>query len=170
MTNFDCACPAIQRGQGSGFLSEDSSSSLLVWSSSGGSGETARMRRLAWTFAARIDNKNQIRLTRPNCFFFFCLMFGAGCWIWLYRFLIIAFSVKKNSVCFRFVLTMEQPVSRLKFVSQIVALEFSLADCGSSNYFLCSKNYILCSKKLFLVFLFCFLSKKCLKSMCSINV
>ena len=37
--------------------------SLLVWASSGGSGETARMRRLAWTFAARIGNKYQIRLT-----------------------------------------------------------------------------------------------------------
>ena len=41
--------------------------SLLVWASSGGSGETARMRRLAWIFAARIGDKNQIRLTRPNC-------------------------------------------------------------------------------------------------------
>ena len=40
---------------------------LLVWASSGGSGETARMRRLAWTFAARIGDKYQIRLTRPNC-------------------------------------------------------------------------------------------------------
>ena len=39
--------------------------SLLVWASSEGSGETARMRRLAWTFAARIGDKNQIRLTRP---------------------------------------------------------------------------------------------------------
>ena len=38
--------------------------SLLVWASSGGSGETARMRRLAWTFAARISDKYQIRLTR----------------------------------------------------------------------------------------------------------
>ena len=38
--------------------------SLLVWSSSEGSGETARMRRLAWTFAARIGDKYQIRLTR----------------------------------------------------------------------------------------------------------
>ena len=38
--------------------------SLLVWASSGGSGETARMRRLAWTFAARICDKYQIRLTR----------------------------------------------------------------------------------------------------------
>ena len=38
--------------------------SLLVWASSEGSGETARMRRLAWTFAARIGNKYQIRLTR----------------------------------------------------------------------------------------------------------
>ena len=38
--------------------------SMLVWASSGGSGETARMRRLAWTFAARICDKYQIRLTR----------------------------------------------------------------------------------------------------------
>ena len=38
--------------------------SLLIWASSGGSGETARMRRLAWTFAARIGDKYQIRLTR----------------------------------------------------------------------------------------------------------
>ena len=42
---------------------------LLVWASSGGSGETARLRRLAWTFAARIGNKYQIRLTRPKWFF-----------------------------------------------------------------------------------------------------
>ena len=41
--------------------------SLLVWASSEGSGETARMRRLAWTFAARMGNKYQIRLTRSNC-------------------------------------------------------------------------------------------------------
>ena len=40
--------------------------SLLVWASSEGSGETARMRRLAWTFAARICDKNQIRLTRSS--------------------------------------------------------------------------------------------------------
>ena len=40
--------------------------SLLVWASSRGSGETARMRRLAWTFAARIGDKTQIRLTRPK--------------------------------------------------------------------------------------------------------
>ena len=39
--------------------------SLLVWASSGGSGETARMRRLAWTFAARIGDKYQIRLAGP---------------------------------------------------------------------------------------------------------
>ena len=38
--------------------------SLLVWASSEGSGETARMHRLAWTFAARIGDKYQIRLTR----------------------------------------------------------------------------------------------------------
>ena len=40
--------------------------SLLLWASSGGSGETARMRRLAWTFAARIGDKYRIRLTRSN--------------------------------------------------------------------------------------------------------
>ena len=39
--------------------------SLLVWASSGGSGETARMRRLAWTFTARIGDKYQTRLARP---------------------------------------------------------------------------------------------------------
>ena len=41
--------------------------SLLVWASSEGSGETARMRSLAWTFAARIGDKYQIRLTRSIC-------------------------------------------------------------------------------------------------------
>ena len=40
--------------------------SLLIWASSEGSGETARMRKLAWTFAARICDKYQIRLTRPT--------------------------------------------------------------------------------------------------------
>ena len=40
--------------------------SLLVWASSEGSGETARMRRLAWIFAARIGDKYQIRLTRSS--------------------------------------------------------------------------------------------------------
>ena len=38
--------------------------SLLVRASSEGSGETARMRRLAWTFAVRIGYKYQIHLTR----------------------------------------------------------------------------------------------------------
>ena len=37
--------------------------SLLVWASSKGPGETTRMRRLAWIFAARKGDKNQIRLT-----------------------------------------------------------------------------------------------------------
>ena len=71
MTNFNCACPDIQRGQGSGFLSEGSSDSLLVWASSEGSGETAQMRRLAWTFAARIGDKYQIRLMGSILFWLF---------------------------------------------------------------------------------------------------
>ena len=54
--------------------------SLLVWASSEGSGETARMRRLAWTFAARIDYKYQIRLTRP--IYSWCHpRYGLACWI-----------------------------------------------------------------------------------------
>ena len=49
-----------------------------------------RMRRLAWTFAARICDKYQVRLTRPNlcCWFFlhiFCIIFATNlhmsfCW------------------------------------------------------------------------------------------
>ena len=56
MTNFNCPCPAIQRDQGSGFLSEGASwlTACHAW-----------MRRLAWTSAARIGDKYQIRLTRP---------------------------------------------------------------------------------------------------------
>ena len=42
--------------------------SLLVWASSEGSGETAHLRRLARTFAARIGDKYQIRLTRSIIF------------------------------------------------------------------------------------------------------
>ena len=37
---------------------------LLVWASTEGSGETALMRRLAWTIPARIGDKYQIGLTR----------------------------------------------------------------------------------------------------------
>ena len=44
--------------------------SLLVWASSRGSGETAWMCRLAWTFAARIGDKYQIRLMQPKCKFY----------------------------------------------------------------------------------------------------
>ena len=49
--------------------------SMLVWASSGGSGETARMRRLAWTFAARIGDKYQIRLTRSIFRMFLCHLY-----------------------------------------------------------------------------------------------
>ena len=57
MTDFNCACPAIQKDQGSGFLSEGSSWHTACMSEQGGSGKTARMCRLAWTFAARIGDK-----------------------------------------------------------------------------------------------------------------
>ena len=36
--------------------------SLLVWASSWGSGKTAQMHSLTWTFVARIGDKYQIRL------------------------------------------------------------------------------------------------------------
>ena len=67
MTNFNCACPDIQRGRDLAFCLKVPLDSLFVWASSEGSGETARMRRLAWTFAARIGDKYQIRLTRSIC-------------------------------------------------------------------------------------------------------
>ena len=50
MTNFNCACPAIQRARDLAFCLKVPLDSLFVWASSEGSGETARMRRLAWTF------------------------------------------------------------------------------------------------------------------------
>ena len=55
--------------------------SLLLWASSEGSGETARMRRLAWTFAARIGCKYQIRLTRSNYYKYHNLMSWLNC-VW----------------------------------------------------------------------------------------
>ena len=62
--------------------------SLRVWASSEGYGETARMRRLAWTFAARIGDKYQIRLTRSNCNFHTCQLyvFIIGLFICIYVF------------------------------------------------------------------------------------
>ena len=60
MTNFNRTYPAIQKGQGSGFLSESSSWLPACMSEQRGSGENARMRRLAWIFAARIGDKYQI--------------------------------------------------------------------------------------------------------------
>ena len=56
----------ISTGQDLAFCLKVPLDSLLEWASSEGSGETARMRRLAWTFAARIGDKYQIRLTRSN--------------------------------------------------------------------------------------------------------
>ena len=49
-----------------GFCRKVPLDSLLVRASSGVSGETAWMRRLAWTFAVRIGHEYQIPLTRPN--------------------------------------------------------------------------------------------------------
>ena len=64
ITNFNCACPAIQRGQGSGFLSEGSSWLTACMSEQQRFWETERMCRFTWTFAARIGDKYQICLTR----------------------------------------------------------------------------------------------------------
>ena len=60
--------------------------SLLVWASSGGSGETARMRRLAWTFAARISDKYQNRLARPIYGFLLIAGFPLAVLLKLYSF------------------------------------------------------------------------------------
>ena len=53
MTRFNCACLAIQRGQGSGFLSEGSSWHCLYERAT----EVLARLRLAWNFAARIGDK-----------------------------------------------------------------------------------------------------------------
>ena len=69
MTHFNCACPAIQRGQGSGFLSEG-----FVWLTACMSEQRRFWRDCAdaWTFAARIGDKYmyQIRLTRSRVMLF----------------------------------------------------------------------------------------------------
>ena len=67
MTNFNCM-PSHSEGPEIWLSVWRFLLTLLVWASSGGSGETARMRRLAWTFAARIGDKYQIRLTRSISF------------------------------------------------------------------------------------------------------
>ena len=61
--------------------------SLLVWASSEGSGETARMRRLAWTFAARICAKYQIRLTW-------------SIWQWYFKMMLFQFIIYPQNECF----------------------------------------------------------------------
>ena len=64
MTNFNCEGLPFRWTRDLAFCLKVRLDSLLVWASSGGSGETARMRSLAWTFAGRIDDKYQICLTR----------------------------------------------------------------------------------------------------------
>ena len=59
--------------------------SLLVWASSEGSGETARMRRLAWTFAARIGDKYQIRLAWPNFRWIFSNLYFHQYWQMIFQ-------------------------------------------------------------------------------------
>ena len=53
---------------------------LLVWAGSEGSGETARMRRLAWTFATRIGDKYQIYLTRSNSYHWYWMLLFLKFW------------------------------------------------------------------------------------------
>ena len=64
-TNFTAHARPFRGARDQAFCLKVPLDSLLVWASSGGSGETAQMRRLAWTFAARIGDKYQIHLTRP---------------------------------------------------------------------------------------------------------
>ena len=64
VTSFNCACQPFRGARDLAFCLKVPLDSLVVWASREGSGETARMRRLAWTFAAPISDKYQIRLTR----------------------------------------------------------------------------------------------------------
>ena len=70
--------------------------SLLVWASSEGSGETARMRRLAWTFAARIGDKYQIRLARPILHIYFILLCFCSCNASFFSFLLVQENMCRN--------------------------------------------------------------------------
>ena len=72
LTNFNCACPAIQRGQGSGFLSEGSSWLTACMSEQRMSWRGFADAQLAWTFAARIGDKYQICLTRSKYSYSYC--------------------------------------------------------------------------------------------------
>ena len=93
--------------------------SLLVWASSEGSGETARMRRLAWTFAARIGDKYQIRLTRSNCVI----------WNLNNNFF---FTILKFWFCFRYFFS----ASSLTFLSDAWSLVIWINEWNSTSYFL----------------------------------
>ena len=67
VTNFTAHAQPFRGARDLAFCLKVPLDSLLVWASSEGSSETVRMRRLAWTFAARICDKYQIRLTRSIC-------------------------------------------------------------------------------------------------------
>ena len=64
MTNFNCACPAIQRGQGSGFLSEGSSWLTACM------GEQRRFWRDCADAQARLNLRCSHRLTRSTWTYF----------------------------------------------------------------------------------------------------
>ena len=87
--------------------------SLIIWVSSEGSGETARMRRLAWTFAARIGYKYQICLTRS---IFACIQLSQCICCEIYELKIdLCFACKKEIAFKRFwLLTFLCKVMRLK--------------------------------------------------------
>ena len=67
MTNFNCACPAIQRGQGSGFLSEGSSWLTVCMSEQRRFWRDCANAQARLNLPAPIGDKYQIHLTRPKC-------------------------------------------------------------------------------------------------------
>ena len=98
--------------------------SLLVWASSWGSGETARMRRLAWTFAARIGDKYQICLTRSiwvYCHEVYIFLLWIVCWV----------MNKKQKQIFRQFIALIKAYLWLKYVqkSTNMAIKFDIKSC-----------------------------------------
>ena len=71
MTNSNCACPAIQRDQGSGFLSEGSSCFTACMSEQRRFWRDCADAQARLDLRSRIGDKYQIRLTR-SIFYSYC--------------------------------------------------------------------------------------------------
>ena len=114
----------FRRARDLAFVQKVPLDSLLVWASSGGSGETARMCRLVWTFAARIGDKYQIRLTRSKLKFYILFTKAWNCAIvcFIYH---IYFTLSSMYITFKSLLCKKERSRYKYYVPQgILKLQF----------------------------------------------